>query len=83
MMSTLQMPRHLSVSILPAENSFMDYNLKRSIIKKVGLNKEDVEKYNIKEDTENKRTTWDINADRENPHIVDFTAEELAYLKSA
>ena len=61
----------------------MDYNLKRSIIKKVGINKEDVEKYNIKEDAENKRTTWDINADRENPHVVDFTEQELAYLKSA
>lgn len=70
-------------SILPAENSFMDYNLKRSIIKKVGISKEDAEKYSIKEDVENKRTTWDIKADRENPLVVDFTAQELAYLKSA
>lgn len=30
-------------SILPSENSFMDYNLKRSIIKKVGITKGDVE----------------------------------------
>jgi len=70
-------------SILPSENSFMDYNLKRSIIKKVGITKGDVEKYNIKEDAENKRTTWDINADRENPLVVDFTAQELEYLKNA
>ena len=60
----------------------MDYNLKRSIIKKVGITKGDVEKYNIKEDAENKRTTWDINADRENPLVVDFTAQELEYLKN-
>ena len=61
-------------SILPSENSFMDYNLKRSIIKKVGITKGDVEKYNIKEDAENKR---------ENPLVVDFTAQELEYLKNA
>lgn len=70
-------------SILPAENSFMDYNLKRSIIKKVGINRDDAEKYKIKEDAENRRTTWDINIDRENPLAVDFTAQELAYLKNA
>ena len=70
-------------SMLPSENSFMDFNLKRAIIKKVGITKEDIEKYNIKEDTENKRTTLDINADRENPLLVDFTSQELEYLKNA
>ena len=70
-------------SILPSENSFMDYNLKRSIIKKVSINKEDVEKYKIKEDAENRRTTWDINIDRENPLVVNFTEQELVYLKNA
>lgn len=70
-------------SILPQENSFMDFNLKRGIINKVALTKEDAEKYNIKEDTENRRTTWDIEADRNNPLIVDFTRAELDYLKAA
>lgn len=49
----------------------------------MAITQEDTEKYNIKEDVENKRTTWDINADRENPLVVDFTREELAYLKAA
>lgn len=70
-------------TILPAENSFMDFNLKRDIIKKVGLTEADAEKYSIKEDKEHNRTTWDINADRENPLVVDFSAQELAYLKAA
>ena len=70
-------------TILPQENTFMDFNLKRGIINKVTLTQEDVEKYNIKEDVENKRTTWDINADRENPLVVDFTRAELDYLKNA
>lgn len=70
-------------TILPAENNFMDFNLKREIIKKVSLTEADVEKYNIKEDTENRKTTWDINADRENPLVVEFSKQELDYLKTS
>lgn len=70
-------------SILPQENSFMDFNLKRDIVNKVALTKEDAEKYNIKEDPKNRRTTWDIDVDRNHPLIVDFTRAELDYLKAA
>lgn len=70
-------------TILPAENTFMDFNMKRGIIKKVALTEADVEKYHIQEDAENKRTKWDPQIDRENPLVVDFTREELAYLKTA
>lgn len=70
-------------AILPQENTFMEFNLKRGIINKVSITQEDAEKYHIKEDTKNKRTTWDIDIDRENPLVVDFSREELAYLKSA
>lgn len=70
-------------SILPQENTFMDFTLKRGIISKVVLTDEDVEKYSIKEDTENRRTTWDIEADRNNPLTVDFSRAELDYLKGA
>ena len=70
-------------SILPAENTFIDFNMKRGIIKKVALTEADAEKYHIQEDAENKRTTWDPKIDRENPLVVDFSREELAYLKKA
>ncbi len=70
-------------AILPAENSFMDFNLKREITKKVALTEADAEKYKIQEDVENKRTTWDPAIDRDNPLTVEFTAQELAYLKAA
>lgn len=70
-------------SILPSENTFIDFNMKREIIKKVALTEEDAKKYDIKEDAENRRTTWDINKDRENPLVVDFTPQELQYLKTA
>lgn len=70
-------------SILPSENTFMDFNMKRGIIKKVALTEADAEKYHIKEDPANKRTTWDPKIDRESPLLVEFTKEELAYLKNA
>lgn len=70
-------------SILPAENSFMDFNMKRNIIQKVALTETDIDKYHIQEDAQNKRTTWDPQIDRENPLVIDFTNEELTYLKNA
>lgn len=70
-------------SILPAENTFMDFNMKREIIKKVAITEADAEKYSIKEDKENQRTTWNAELDRDSPLAVDFTSQELAYLKSA
>lgn len=70
-------------TILPAENTFMDFNLKRGIINKVAITQEDVEKYHIEEIKEERRTKWDINVDRENPLVVDFSRDELDYLKAA
>lgn len=70
-------------SILPAENTFMDFNMKREIIKKVAITEADAEKYSIKEDKENHRTTWNAELDYDSPLVVDFTSQELAYLKSA
>lgn len=70
-------------AILPSENNFTDFNLKRNIIKKVALTEEDAAKYEITENAEERQTKWNPVTDRENPLIVDFTTEELAYLKSA
>ncbi len=70
-------------TILPSENTFLDFNIKRDIIKKVALTTDDVVKYSIKEDSDSKRTTWDAKADREHPLAVDFTPQELNYLKTA
>lgn len=70
-------------TILPVENTFMDFNMKREITKKVALSQEDIEKFNIKEDHENRRTTWDLEVDRQNPLEVDFSKQELEYLKKA
>lgn len=67
--------------ILPAQNTFMDFNLKKSIIDKVLITPDDREAFKIEEDKEANRITWDSEKDAKEPLVVEFTKEELAYLK--
>lgn len=69
--------------MLPQQNNFMGFNLKREIVKKVALTESDRETYNIEEDSEHNRITWDIKKDKETPLVVEFTKDELNYLKNA
>ena len=59
--------------LLPQQGNFMEFNLKRSILKKVVINDNDRTEYNIQEDKENGRVTWDSNKDFSQPLMVDFT----------
>ena len=67
--------------LLPAQNSFMEYNLKREIIKKVALTEKDKEEYAIVEDAQVGKVTWDSKKDMEQPLVVDFSKQEIDYLK--
>lgn len=67
--------------LLPQQGNFMEFNLKRSILKKVVINNNDRTEYNIQEDKENGRVTWDSNKDFSQPLMVDFTPEELALIR--
>ena len=67
--------------LLPAQNTFMEFNLKKSIIEKVGLTDEDKKKFEIKEDKEAGKIVWNIEKDMKNPLVVDFTKEEIEYLR--
>lgn len=69
--------------LLPQSNNFMGFNLKREIIKKVALTVDDKETYSIEEDKENNRVVWNVEKDREQPLVVDFTKDEIEYLKTA
>ena len=51
--------------LLPQQNTFMEYAMKRAIMKKVGLTAEDQEKFEI----------------NENEHAIEFTPDELEYIK--
>ena len=68
--------------LLPQQTkSFMDFNVKREILKKVVLTEEDKKDYNIEEDSENRKITWDAEKDSNVPLVVEFTKDEVAMLK--
>ena len=67
--------------ILPKENSFMDFNLKKSLLQKIGITDKEREEFNIKEDRENGRITWDAEKDQKKPLEIKFTEQEIEYLK--
>lgn len=69
--------------MLPVQGKFMEFNLKRSILKKVVLTEDDRKRYSIIECKEEGRVEWDINKDLECPLCADFTKEELDYLKKS
>lgn len=69
--------------LLPAQNSFMEYNLKREIIKKVILTEKDKEEYAIVEDSKANKITWNSQKDMEQPLVVDFSKQEIDYLKKS
>ena len=69
--------------VLPQQNNFMEFNMKRAIIQKVSLTESDKETYNIQEDKEHGRITWDMKKDMELPLVVDFTKEEIKYLQES
>ena len=67
--------------LLPQQGKFMEFNLKRGIMKKVAITDEDRQEYNIQEDKEHNRITWDSNKDFAQPLVVDFSNDELALLR--
>lgn len=67
--------------LLPQQGNFMEFNLKRSIQKKVAITDGDRADYGIEEDKENNRVTWDSEKDLAQPLVVEFTKEELDLLR--
>jgi len=75
--------RLLIPTILPEKGNFMDFNLKKSIIKKVALTEQDKTDYEIVEKKEEHLIKWNVQKDIETPLMVEFSTEELAYLQRA
>lgn len=67
--------------LLPPQGSFMEFNLKRSILKKVALSEQDKNDYNVREDKEHQRVTWDSEKDMAQPLVVEFTEDELKLIR--
>ena len=66
---------------LPKENNFKQFNIKKEILKKIEISEEERATVNLRQNTENNRIEWDTEKDV--PLMVDFTTEEIEYMKSA
>ena len=69
--------------MLPSKGKFTEFNLKRSIIGKVTITEKDREDYSIVENKEKGQIKWDVKKDKEMPLVVDFSKEELEYLRAS
>lgn len=69
------------LQMLPEQNEFMDFALKKSILNKVGITPEEKETYNIVEKPEEGKIVWDTQKDFENPIEIEFTTDELKYIR--
>lgn len=70
--------------ILPQQtNSFIDFNIKREIMKKVALKESDKKEYEIEENQEEHKIIWNAQKDAEMPLVVEFTNDEIGFLKKA
>lgn len=70
-------------NILPQTGTFMEFNLKKSIIGKVAITEKDKEHFNIVTDQERGAITWNSEKDLAEPLEVSFVAEELEFLKKS
>lgn len=71
------------LQIFPKQGKYAEFNLKRGIIDKVKLTEKDREFYSIKEDAEKGNVVWDITKDLSVPLTVDFSTEEIGYLRKS
>lgn len=67
-------------ALLPKEGTFKEFNLKKEIRRKTAISEGEREALGLRENPESKRIEW--NVDKETPLHVDFTQEEISYLKS-
>lgn len=73
--------RLLIPSIFPERGNFMDFNLKKSITRKIAISEQDRKDYEIVEKKEEKRIEWNVQKDAETPLVVEFSKEELDYMR--
>lgn len=75
--------RLLIPSIFPERGNFMDFNLKKSIARKIAITEQNRKDYEIVEKKEEKRIEWNAQKDAETPLVVEFSKEELDYMRKS
>ena len=68
-------------AIFDKEGTFNDFNIKKSIMRKIEITQEERKRIEMKELPEHNRIEW--NEKKATPIQVDFSQEEMQYLKSA
>ena len=68
-------------SFLPARGNFNEFNLKKDILRKIAISDDERQEINLRENAEDKRIEWDV--EKERPLLVEFSKEEMDYLKKA
>ena len=68
-------------TFLPAKGNFQDFNLKKEILRKIAISEEERKEINFRENQEDNRLEWDV--EKETPLIVDFSKDEMEYLRRA
>ena len=68
-------------SFLPARGNFKEFNLKKEILRKIAISDDERQEINLRENAEDKRIEWDV--EKERPLLVEFSKEEMGYLKKA
>lgn len=66
---------------LPKDNNFKNFNLKKEILKKIEISEEERKNVDLKQNKETNRIEWDV--EKDTPLIVDFSSEEIEYMKSS
>lgn len=68
-------------TFLPAKGNFKDFNLKKEILRKIAISEEERKEINFRENQEDNRLEWDV--EKETSLIVDFSKDEMEYLRRA
>ena len=68
-------------SFLPARGNFKEFNLKKEILRKIAISDDERQEINLRENAEDKRIERDV--EKERPLLVEFSKEEMDYLKKA
>lgn len=68
-------------AFLPAKGNFKDFNLKKEILRKIAISDDERKEINFRENQEDNRLEWDV--EKETSLIVDFSKDEMEYLRKA
>lgn len=68
-------------ALLPKEGNFQEFNIKKSILRKIEISQEERKEIGLQENQATKRIEWDI--EKEIPLVLEFTSEEMKYLKQS